>query len=216
MFPLRDVIPSRTRPWITLSLMIVNALVFLLLLQGDRRDALVATYGLIPVHFSSVAALTSMFLHAGWLQVISNLWALWLFGDNVEDRMGHGRFLIFYLLAGLAAGLAQTYADPYAQIPIVGASGAIAGVLGAYLVLFPQSRILVFVAPLIFVDVIEISAIVFLALWFVLQFLSAVTQPAQMTGDIGFWTDVGGFLTGVVAVWVFKRPERLDPDWWDG
>jgi membrane associated rhomboid family serine protease len=216
MFPLRDVIPSRTTPWITFSLTGVNVLVFLHMLQlRDRRDEFVAAYGLIPVHFSWVSAVTSIFLHAGWLQLVSNIWALWIFGDNVEDRMGHGRFLVFYLLAGLVAGLAQTYADPYTPVPLVGASGAVAGVLGAYLVLFPQSRVLVLVFPLVFVDVIEISAIFFLGLWFVLQLLSGATQNTPMAGaDIGFWTDVGGFLTGVVGVWVFKRPERLNPDWW--
>jgi membrane associated rhomboid family serine protease len=215
MLPLRDVIPSRTTPWVTLSLIVVNALVFVLMLQqGDRRDEFVATYGLIPDHFSWVSAVTSMFLQAGWVHAVGNLWALWLFGENVEDRMGHGRFLIFYLVAGLVAGLAQAYANPYTEVPFVGPSGAIAGVLGAYLVMFPQSRILVLVFPLMFVDVIEISAIFFLGLWVALQLLGGASLLTNVGANIGFWALVGGFLTGVVGVWVFKRPERLNADWW--
>ena len=217
MFPLRDVIPSRTTPWITFLLIGINALVFLytVLLGEPARETFILTYGLIPAEFSWLTALTSMFVHGGWLHVVGNLWSLWLFGDNVEDRMGHGRFLVFYLLAGLVAALAQTYAIPDARIPLVGASGAIAGVMGAYLVLFPHSRILVLIFLFIFIDVIEISAVFFLALWFVIQLMSGVGQLANAPGaNVGFWAHIGGFLTGALGVGGFKRAEREHADWW--
>src|SRR5713101_4516489 len=210
MFPLREVIPSRTTPWITRLLIGVNALVFLyLLMLGEHaREEFVLALGLRPAEFSWAAAVTAMFLHSGWLHVIANLWALWIFGDNVEDRMGHARFLIFYLLAGLVAGLAQTYADPDATMTLVGASGAVAGVMGAYLFMFPQSRILVLIFLFVFVDVVEISAIFFLGIWFVLQLMRGVGQLTNVTGaSVGLSAHVAGFLTGVVGAWGFKRPE---------
>jgi membrane associated rhomboid family serine protease len=217
VFPLRDVIPSRTTPWITLSLIVANALVFLHMvgLDAHAREQFVFSYGLIPASFSWVSAVTSLFLHAGWIHVIGNLWSLWIFGDNVEDRMGHGRFLVFYLLAGLVAALAQTYFLADAELPLVGASGAIAGVMGAYIVLFPQSRILVLIFLVIVVDVIEVSAVFFLAFWFLLQLVSGVGQLAHIAGaQVGFWAHIGGFLTGIIAVWGFRRRERLGAEWW--
>ena len=219
MFPLRDVIPSRTTPWVTYVLIVANGLVFLhaLSLGSPGGQRFVFAYGLIPSQFNWVAAVSSLFIHGGWLHIIGNLWSLWIFGDNVEDRMGHGRFAVFYLLAGLAGNLAQTAALPDSPIPLIGASGAIAGVMGAYLVLFPYSRILVLVFLLFFVDVIEIPAVFFLAFWFLMQLLSGVGQLANVPGEsVGFWAHVGGFLTGVIGVWVFKRPERQRVEWWSG
>ena len=217
MLPLRDVIPSRTTPWITLSLIVVNAGVFLhtMGLSAGAREQFVLSYGLIPASFSWVSAVTSMFLHAGWIHVVGNVWALWLFGDSVEDRMGHGRFLIFYLVAGLAAALAQTYASTDAELPLVGGSGAIAGIIGAYVVLFPQSRILVMIFLFVFIDVVEVSAVFFLVFWFVLQIVSGAGQLANLAGaSIGFSALIGGFLTGMISVWGFRRRERLDSEWW--
>ena len=217
MIPLRDVIPSRTTPWMTSLLIGVNALVFLyeLLLPAGDRESFFLLYGLIPAEFSWVTVFTSMFIHGGFLHIAGNLLSLWIFGDNVEDRMGHGRFLVFYLLAGVVASLAQTWAQPASGIPVVGASGAIAGVMGAYLVLFPHSRILVLVFLFIFIDVVEVPAILFLGFWFVTQLLSGVGQLARVSGaNIGFWAHVGGFLTGALGVFVFKRPERQRVDWW--
>ncbi len=151
MIPLRDVIPSRTTPYITISLVVINALVFLYQLSlGDDINNFVFTYGLVPADFSWISVLTSMFLHGGFLHVAGNMLYLWIFGDNVEDRMGHGRFLAFYLLCGIAAALGQTLTVPHSQIPMVGASGAIAGVMGAYFVLYPHSRIVTLLPLFIF------------------------------------------------------------------
>ena len=217
MLPLRDVIPSRTTPWVTIALIGLNAIVFVreLTLGATKIDQFIFRYGLTPSHLTWATALTSMFLHDGWLHIGANLISLWLFGDNVEDRMGHGRFLVFYLLAGLVANLAQTLAVPDSPIPLVGASGAIAGVMGAYLVLFPSSRILVLIILFVFVDVVEVPAVFFLAFWFVLQLLSGIRQLAHMPGtSIGLWAHAAGFFTGVLGVWVFKRPERQRVEWW--
>src|SRR4026207_789005 len=172
MIPLRDVIPSRTTPYITIALAVVNSLGFLYQLSlGDDINNFVFTYGLVPADFSWISVLTSMFLHGGFLPLARNMRYLWIFGDNVEDRMGHGRFLAFYLLCGIAAALGQTLTVPHSQIPMVGASGAVAGVMGAYFVLYPHSRIVTLLPILIFWQIIEVPAIFFLGIWFLMQFL---------------------------------------------
>ena len=221
MFPLRDVIPSRTTQYVTVSIIALNALVFLYQLAlGPNVEQFVIYYGLVPAAFSWVTVFTSMFLHGGFLHVAGNMLYLWIFGDNVEDRMGHGRFLVFYLLCGTAAALAQTITDPQSVVPMVGASGAIAGVMGAYFVLYPRSRILTLVFILFFIQLVEVPAIFFLGIWFVMQFLSGVGSIARATGDpaggIAFWAHVAGFAAGLSAVGLFKRPERQRVEWWDG
>lgn len=219
MIPLRDVIPSRTRPVVTVALIAVSAAVFLheKALPGDEMKRFIYTWGLVPAQFSWLAVFTSMFLHADWMHVIGNLLYLWIFGDNVEDRMGHGRFLVFYLLCGVAAAMLQVAVNPASQVPMVGASGAIAGVLGAYLVMFPRSRILTLVPIFVFVQIIEVPALLFLGLWFLLQLLSGVGTLGQSAdvGGVAFWAHAGGFVAGLVAVWVFRRPERQRVEWWD-
>ncbi len=217
MIPLRDVIPARTTPWVTFLLIGLNVLVFFHEISLGSRDAtrFIFTYGLVPARFSWETAVTSMFIHGGWLHIGGNLLSLWIFGDNVEDRMGHGRFLLFYVLAGLVGNLAQTASSPGSAIPLVGASGAIAGVMGAYLITFPYSRILVLVFLLFFIDVVELPAVFFLVFWFFMQLVSGVGQLANVPGaNVGFWAHVGGFVTGVIGVWVFRRPERQRVDWW--
>jgi membrane associated rhomboid family serine protease len=217
MIPLRDVIPSRTTPWMTCGLIGINSLVFLheLLLGPREREALVLSWGLIPAAFSWLDVLTSMFLHGGIVHLAGNLLSLWIFGDNVEDRMGHGRFLVFYLLAGVVAALAQTWAAPASAMPIVGSSGAIAGVIGAYFVMFPRSRVLVLVVLVLFIDVVEIPAVFFVGVWLFSQLLSGLGQLAGVPGlNLGLWVQVGGFLTGVLGVFVFRRPERQRVEWW--
>src|SRR5215467_9665936 len=181
MIPLRDVIPSRTTPWVTMLLIAVNVVVFIYELTLDDRSLrqFFDTYGLVPAYFTWLSAITAMFLHSGWLHIIGNLWSLWIFGDDVEDRMGHGRYLVFYLLAGLVANLAQTWANPHSPVPLVGASGAIAGVMGAYLVMFPRSRILVLIPIIIFFDIIEVPAVFFLGFWFLMQLLGGVGSLAE-------------------------------------
>src|SRR5688572_2738294 len=160
MIPLRDVIPSRTTPFVTISLVTINVLVFLHQFSlGRLVNGFVFTFGLVPAYFSWVNVLTSMFLHGGILHVAGNMLYLWIFGDNVEDRMGHGRFLAFYLLCGTAAALGQTITVPDSTIPMVGASGAVAGVMGAYFVLYPHSRIVTLLPLFIFIQIIEVPAI---------------------------------------------------------
>ncbi len=222
MIPLRDVIPSRTTPYVTIALIGVNALVFLyqMTLGDPYLDEFVLYFGLVPAAFSWVAVLTSMFLHGGFLHFGGNMLFLWIFGDNVEDRMGHGRFVVFYLLCGAAAALAQTAMSPESVVPMVGASGAVAGVMGAYFVLYPHSRIVTLIPLFVFFHVMEVPAIVFLGLWFVLQFVSGIGSIAAATGGepaggIAFWAHVAGFVAGVSGVLVFRRPERQRVEWWN-
>jgi rhomboid family protein len=220
VIPLRDIIPSRTRPVVTVGLIVVNVLVFLLQSSLSERDdeLFVATFGLVPAFFSISSIFTSMFVHAGLAHLGGNMLFLWIFGDNVEDRVGHGRFLVFYLLCGTTAALAQVGFDPGSQVPMVGASGAIAGVMGAYLVLYPHSRILMLFPfpPILF----ELPAVFFLAIWFVVQFLNGVGALAEMgarnlSGGVAFWAHVVGFVTGLLLIVVMRRPERQTVDWWD-
>ena len=220
MIPLRDVIPSRTKPIVTVSVIVINVLVFLyeFSLPEARLRAFTQQYGLVPAAFSWVSVLTSLFLHGGWLHCIGNMWCLWIFGDNVEDRMGHGRFLIFYLLCGVLAALGHAAIDPRSMIPTIGASGAIAGVMGVYLVLYPRSRILTLIPIVIVFQVVEIPAVVFLGIWFAIQLFAGVgslaTSSGAPAGGVAFWAHVGGFLAGVVGVFVFRRPERQRVEWW--
>lgn len=221
MIPLRDVIPSRTTPYVTISLIAINALVFVYELSlGRRLNGFVLAFGLMPAAFSWVSVLTSMFVHGGLLHAGGNMLYLWIFGDNVEDRMGHGRFVAFYLLCGVAAAIAQTFMSPDSMVPMVGASGAIAGVMGAYFVLYPHSRIVTLLPFFIFWQIIEVPAIYFLGIWFLMQFLSGVGSIATATalhrgGGVAFWAHVAGFVAGLTGVFVFRRPERQQVDWWD-
>jgi membrane associated rhomboid family serine protease len=218
MIPLRDVIPSRTTPWVNFSLIALNVVVFVyeLTLRDRALRVFFDQHGLVPAYFSWTTAVTAMFLHSGWLHIGGNMLSLWIFGDNVEDRMGHVRYLVFYVLAGLAANLAQTWANPNSPLPLVGASGAIAGVMGAYLVLFPRSRILVLIPIIIFFEIVEIPAVFYLGFWFFVQVLGGVGSLAGpgATGGVAFWAHAGGFLTGIASVWVFRRRERQQADWW--
>ena len=220
MIPLRDVIPSRTPPVVTTAIIIVNALVFVfeLTLTDPQLRALFGQFGLVPARLVLPTVLTSMFLHGGWLHVIGNMWCLWIFGDNVEDRMGHVRFFVFYLLCGALAAAGQVFVTPGSLVPTVGASGAIAGVMGAYLVLYPRSRILTLIPVFVFIQLIEIPAIYFLLFWFVIQFFSGVgslaTSAGEASGGIAFWAHVAGFVAGTLGVLLFRRPERQRVEWW--
>jgi membrane associated rhomboid family serine protease len=220
MIPLRDVIPSRTTPYTTITLIVLNSLVFLYQLSlGDQVNDFVFTFGLIPAEFSWLTVFTSMFLHGGLLHVGGNMLYLWIFGDNVEDRMGHGRFVAFYLLCGIAAALAQAIINPDSPVPMVGASGAIAGVMGAYFVLYPHSRIVTLVPLFVYFQVMEVPAIFFLGIWFVMQLVSGVGTIATAVagepgGGVAFWAHVAGFAAGVTGVIIFRRPERQRVEWW--
>jgi len=218
MIPLRDTLRSRSFPVMNWLIIITNVLVFLYetTLTSGQLDRLVMTYGTVPARFLTgdpqalLTLFTSMFLHGGWLHIIGNLWVLFIFGDNVEDRMGSGRYFLFYFASGIVAGLTQIIVGPNSHIPAIGASGAIAGVLGAYLVLFPGARVLTLV-PLFFLPwFIEIPAIIFLGFWFILQFFNGVLalQMTAALGGIAYWAHIGGFLFGVIFIPFFSRRSR--------
>ena len=216
MIPLRDIIPSRTTPYITITIIALNALAWLfeLSLPHETLNAFLTVYGVVPAYFAPATLITSMFLHGSWSHVLGNMWYLWIFGDNVEDRVGHGRFILFYLLCGIAAALGQVAVDPNSTLPTIGASGAIAGVMGAYFVLYPHSRVLTLI-PWIFLQIVELPAIVLLGFWFVMQLFSAGTIAMTTTsqaGGVAFAAHIVGFLTGVGGVFVFRK-RALDP--WD-
>ena len=218
MIPLRDVIPSRTTPYVTVTLIIINVGVFLYeLMLGPALDQFILTFGLVPAEFSWLTVLSSMFLHGGLLHVGGNMLYLWIFGDNVEDRVGHGRFIAFYLCCGIAAALVQTMTNGESTVPMIGASGAVAGVMGAYLVLYPKSRVVTLVPIFIFVQIIEVPAILFLGIWFLMQFVSGIGSLAtttQSTGGIAFWAHVAGFVVGASSILAIRRPERQRVEWW--
>ncbi|HEY7447935.1 MAG TPA: rhomboid family intramembrane serine protease [Vicinamibacterales bacterium] len=219
MIPLRDVIPSRTTPFITIAIIALNAAAFLfeISLPADRLETFFRAYGVVPAIFSWPTVLTSMFLHGGWLHFLGNMLYLWIFGDNVEDRLGHARYTVFYLLCGTVAALAQVWTRPDSMIPTIGASGAIAGVMGAYFVLFPHSRVLTLIPLLVFWELLEIPAIFFLGIWFVMQLFSGVGSLAAAgdTGGVAFWAHVAGFVAGLGGVFVFRRRQQ-GREWWAG
>ena len=216
MIPLRDVIPSRTVPFITVTIIVLNALAWLFELSLPERDLnlFLTYYGVVPAHFWIPSLVTSMFLHGSWMHVIGNMWYLWIFGDNIEDRLGHGRFIVFYLLCGIAAALGQVAIEPSSTLPTIGASGAIAGVMGAYFVLYPNSRVLTLVIW-IFIQVVELPAVVLLGFWFVMQLAGGVgsisTASSQGSGGVAFAAHVAGFLIGMGGVFVFRKREF---DYW--
>src|SRR4051812_47870961 len=209
MIPLRDVIPSRTTPYITVTIILLNSLAWLFELSlGERQlTQFLYVYGVVPAALAWPTLITSMFLHGSWSHVIGNMWYLWIFGDNVEDRLGHGRFIVFYLLCGFAAAFGQILMDPYSELPTIGASGAIAGVMGAYFVLYPHSRVLTLIPLIIFWEIIEVPAIVLLGFWFLMQLFSAgaiaVTTASHGSGGVAFMAHVAGFVTGLIGVFVF-------------
>lgn len=216
MFPLSDVIPSRTRPVVTISLIALNALMFLYQLQLDDETLrrMVHDFGVIPASLSYRDIVTSMFLHGDFLHFIGNMVFLWIFGDNVEDRAGHGGFLLFYIATGGVAALAQVFASPTSLVPMIGASGAIAGVMGAYFVLYPHSRILTAVFLVVFLDIIEIPAIFFLGVWFILQVLHGSLSPGADGGGIAFWAHAGGFATGLAVGLCLRARDRGTQAYW--
>lgn len=221
MIPIKDVIPSRTWPGVTYTIIAINLLVFAYQFSLSPRagEAFVYAFGLVPAEFSVAAMFTSMFVHGGFGHLAGNLLYLWIFGDNVEDRLGHGRFLLFYLLTGVVAAVAQTAMEPSSPIPMVGASGAIAGVMGGYLLLYPHSRVLMlFPFPLM---LFEVPAVFFLGLWFVVQFLDglgslAAAAGGELVGGVAFWAHVMGFVAGLALVRPMRLREREKVEWWLG
>jgi len=225
MIPLKDNIPSRTFPVTNVTLIIINSIAFLYEVSlGVRVDEFVMRYGLVPVKFlfilkhdllnlhqAIIPVFTSMFLHGGWMHILGNMIFLWIFGDNVEDRMGHGRYLLFYLLCGLSAAMAQIFTHPLSGVPMIGASGAIAGVMGAYFMLFPTAKILTLVPVFIFLQIVEIPALFFLGFWFLFQFANGLFSLGfenPLMGGVAWWAHIGGFAAGMTLVWVFQRRAR--------
>ena len=226
MLPLRDNIPSKSAPIVNYALIAANAAVFAHeLALGPHLSGFVNEMGLVPLRYASPGLVhrlpwdrlvapffVSMFMHGGWLHIVSNMWCLWIFGDNVEDAMGHFKYLLFYLLVGLAAASAQLWASWGSPYPTIGASGAIAGVMGAYIVLYPSARVLTLVPIFFFLKLVEIPASIFLGLWFWSQLYSgamALSNTGRL-GGIAWWAHIGGFLAGIVLLGPFlaKAPRR--------
>ena len=214
MFPLYDTLRSRRFPIVNWILIILNGMVFYYELKLGEAGLyrFIQTWGLVPFQLTSNPAetwptiFTSMFLHGGWFHILSNMWILVIFGDNIEDRLGGGRYLIFYLLSGTAAALMQAYLSPASNLPMIGASGAIAGVLGAFLILFPRARIASLVPIFFIFTLVEVPAVFFLGFWFVLQLFSGwlALQGADMSG-VAWWAHIGGFIFGMLAIQLFVR-----------
>jgi membrane associated rhomboid family serine protease len=221
MIPLRDTLRSRRFPVVNWLIIIANAAAFYYELQIDPAalNEFIHTWGLVPDQFWAepqtawITLFSSMFLHGGWLHIISNMWILIIFGDNVEERMGGLGYLVFYLLSGVAAGLLQAFLLPDSPVPMVGASGAIAGVLGAYLLLYPRARILSLVPIVFFFTLIEIPAPVFLLFWFASQLFSGVLSLSGAAGSgIAWWAHIGGFVFGLICVFLFARRQKVRYD----
>jgi len=229
MIPIRDDQPRFSTPYVTYFIIALNVVVFLFELsvgaQSQRAlNGLIFQFGVVPQHFEralagsagydlpglTITILTSMFLHGGWLHVIGNMWFLWIFGDNIEDHLGHFPYLLFYLVSGFAASVTHILLNFGSNVPSVGASGAIAGVMGAYFVLYPKARVLTLVPLIIFFTFWWLPAWIFLGFWFVLQFLSgtatSIAVTSSGTGGVAFWAHVGGFVAGIVLIKVL--PER--------
>jgi membrane associated rhomboid family serine protease len=213
MFPIRDHNPSGSPPILTVILIAANVLVFVLTHASQsavQAQIFALTYGMIPARIGAgqgvETLITSMFLHGSWLHLGGNMLFLWIFGDNLEDRMGRFGFAAFYLASGVAAAMAQYLADPSSPVPMVGASGAIAGILGGYIWLYPQARIDVVVIFVIFFKIFAIPAWVMLGLWFALQLYSGVATPAD-AGGVAYWAHIGGFVAGLALCLITLRKE---------
>ena len=221
LFPIRDHNPSGRVPYVTYLLLAVNVLVFLSyagVMQNERLiNGIFYTWAMIPARISAgdgaYTLVTSMFMHGGLLHLIGNMLFLYIFGDNIEDTLGHWRFLGFYLAAGILAGFAQLLTEPYSQVPMVGASGAIAGIMGAYLLLFPKAKVDVMLVLIVFFRIIPIPAWIMLAVWFAMQFAGGIGSEAG-TGGVAYWAHAGGFVAGmllVLPIWI----ARGGPKFWD-
>lgn len=221
MIPIRDKTPSQTFPFVNIGLIIINIVVFMYEVSlGQEMGTLVQALGIKPANViwllnNEPANLpemvfpffSSMFVHGGWFHIIGNMWYLWIFGDNVEDRIGHTPYLIFYLLCGIAAGSTHVFFNQTSTIPTVGASGAIAGVMGAYLILYPLGKVLTLVPFFFFITFIDVPALFFLGFWIMLQFVQGTISSTmtQDTAGVAWWAHLGGFVAGAILIFVFRR-----------
>jgi len=216
MIPLRDTIPSRTFPYMTIMLIIINGVIFLFEMSlGKNLNDFINIFGVIPERYFNLAYISevspvirylpffsSIFLHGGWFHVLWNMWFLWIFGDNVEDHFGHFKFFLFYMFCGVIAGLAHTYMNPLSPVPTIGASGAIAGVMAVYIVLYPHSKVLTLIPIFFIFPIIHIPAYIFLGIWFLIQFLSGAASigvPQSYSG-VAWWAHIGGFVIGMLTI----------------
>jgi len=215
MFPLRALLYRRGTPVMTIIIIAVNCLFFFyeLTLPPYLRDRFIEHFALIPDRLQLMTFVTSMFLHGGWLHLIGNMWFLWIFGSHIEDAMGAPKFLVFYLLSGIASAVVQFVVSFGSPIPVVGASGAIAGVMGAFLILYPRVRVVTLIFIIIFVTTIEIPAAIMLVYWFAIQLLSGLGSIASVTQaqGVAWFAHIGGFLVGILLIRVFRdnRPRYL-------
>jgi membrane associated rhomboid family serine protease len=236
MIPIRDDNPTLRTPVVTIAIIALNVAAWLLLQGAGTEEMLaksVCAFGIIPGELTGLAAgktlelghglrcvvdehpawytlLTSMFMHGGWFHLIGNMWFLWIFGNNVEDSMGRFRFVVFYLLSGLAAGITQIAVAPDSAMPVVGASGAIGGIMGAYVILYPRVPVHLLIIFGFFITTIAVPAFVMLGYWFLLQFLGGLPQLGGGEGGVAFWAHVGGFAAGVVLIFLFRNPRLVE------
>ncbi len=219
MIPLRSTERVYSTAYVTIALIVVNILIFVYENTMDpwQLNVFIARHGIVPDRLAWSSLITSMFLHGGWLHVLGNMWFLWIYGRNVEDLLGSGRYLAFYLACGLIAALVHIFFNPYSRVPTIGASGAIAGVMGAYLIKFPHARIITLVPIFFFLTTLEIPAVLLLVYWFVIQFFSgfmSVGYSQVSTGGIAWFAHVGGFLAGMLLITIMGTRQRQRPwDW---
>jgi membrane associated rhomboid family serine protease len=221
MIPLKDRNPTKRFPIITIFLIATNILIFFYQISlGIRLEGFYYKFSVIPSHiveslhseifrpFIFATLFTSLFLHEGWLHLGGNMLYLWVFGDNVEDKLGHGRFFIFYLICGVAATALHIFIDPASTVPTIGASGAISGVLGAYILMFPRARVLTLIPIFIFIQLLELPAFIVLGFWFVLQFFNGILSLGYASSGmrgVAWWAHIGGFIAGLLLVIPFKK-----------
>ena len=220
MIPIRDRNPSGTFPYVTIGIIVINVLIFLYELSlGSGLGEFIMKFGVVPLkvsYYSQASDLTfintffpfisSMFLHGGFIHLIGNMWFLWIFGDNIEDKLGHFRFIAFYLLCGIIASSVHVFFNIQSKVPCVGASGAIAGVLGAYMITFPRARVVTIVPLFVFIQVMELPAIVVLGFWFVIQFFNGAAAITASTSGAGvaWWAHIGGFAAGAIMLYIMR------------
>lgn len=219
MIPLRDSTRSRSFPLITISLIIINLYIFLRQYTSTQfeLERIILNYAFTPIHLTErlqvlswpgllhLPLITSIFLHGSWFHVIFNMLYLWIFGDNVEDKLGPGRFLLFYLATGILANLAHALTDPLSPIPLIGASGAVAGVLGAYFITFPRARITSLIFIFFFVTIRDIPAVFFLLVWFLMQVFNGISSLGIMGNTVAWWAHIGGFLAGILLMTLLRK-----------
>lgn len=219
MFPLRDVNPRQGFPVVVVLIIIFNTIIFFQYfdLPEKRVEWIFQVFGIVPAHIQLITLVTYQFLHGGLLHLISNMWALWIFGDNIEDRLGHFRFFLFYILCGIFAGIIHAITQPGSKVPCVGASGAISGIIGAYLILYPGARILCLIPIIIYPYFVEMPALLFGSFWFILQLINGliVMASSEDVAGVAWWAHIGGFFTGIFLLFFFvkqKSPPENPPD----